>query len=234
MPRDWDLFTLPAPVLLFFSIALINKFENNARFIGKISGGILALSLLALPMFIVNSDKDFVSKRMESMGVHIYNSYWVNSGYVINAAMQADKNDKQQYLYRYYKLFSKIEPKYKGKNYEYSLLATKIGNIYAESGQYEDALKYYKMADEYYSADKIIMLNLGTTYYTLKNYRESLKYAESLLKIEAKNPDYLMLAINSSFRLKIWEKAIKYADSYLEINPADEAIAGMLKKLKNR
>lgn len=231
MPRDWDLFSLPAPVFLFFSIALIKQFEDDEKLIKKMTGPIIALSILILPFFIVNLNGDYISKRIESMGMRIYNTYWVNSSYVINVAMKSDADDKQKYIDRYVHVFNKIEPKYKGKNFEYSLMASKIGNFFVENKMPKEALKYYEIANEYYPNEKIILLSLGMAYYSIRNYTNALRTAENLLTIDGSNPDFLMLALNSSYKLKKMDKVKIYGMKYIKLRPNDKEIRNLLVKL---
>ena len=54
MPMDWDLFSLPAPILLIFVLALLKDVQPT-NLAGKILPGCLALAILSLPTFIVNA-----------------------------------------------------------------------------------------------------------------------------------------------------------------------------------
>ena len=232
MQRDWNLFLIPAPAILFFAFALTKHTEKESLFPDKSAGPLSGLALLTIPFFVVNLNSDLIPERLESTGVSIYNSYYLNSSYVINIAMQYYADDKDKYIEHYENIFSKLVPKYKGKNYDYALVASRIANFYVENAQYEKALEYYQLAEEFFPGEPVILLSTATTYYTMKEYDRALDLAIQLLDIDQYNPDYLMLAVNSSFKLQDYEAFVYFAEIYLQIYPDNDRIRQLVEEMK--
>ncbi len=98
MPMDWDLFSFPAPVLLFLLVALIRLTENlewPSYSIPTTSG----LLILTLPIFLVNAFPSMLTQRLESVGKHVYRTYYLHSNRIIITALQMDE-DMNSYLDR--------------------------------------------------------------------------------------------------------------------------------------
>jgi len=91
MPMDWDLFSFPAPVLLFVCVSLVSQIEKLTlpTFLMPLA---LALLLVASPFFLVNASETPLSNRLESVGKRMYRTYYLHSSRVIITALGIPDN----------------------------------------------------------------------------------------------------------------------------------------------
>lgn len=102
MPMDWDLFCYPATLLLGICLVLIHELENK-QVLKVPLFSVLGLTVLALPVFAVFSNKTMQHERVEAVGRHVFKTYYEHSGTYLLYALQGLEPDtyamrKQQML----------------------------------------------------------------------------------------------------------------------------------------
>ncbi|MCB0837721.1 MAG: hypothetical protein KDD99_13710, partial [Bacteroidetes bacterium] len=82
MMIDWDLFSIPAPILWVFVLLLYASIEKTSS--PHISlGAILALSLFSITSFWVNAHQTSLSRRYKFIGKREFKTYWIGSSTTI-------------------------------------------------------------------------------------------------------------------------------------------------------
>ncbi len=128
LPMDWDLFTLPFPIILVLILLILNDVNLLKRNIWVYA---LSLHLLSIPAFIVLTNKTMHSYRIESVGVRVYKTYYQHAdSYLLYALQMLD--DRELYSLRKEQLLQKLKPFTRGnidQNYAALLLDEGINNF---------------------------------------------------------------------------------------------------------
>ena len=108
MPMDWDLFMFPVTLLFVFSLALLQKIELN-YFNPKRTVLLLATTLLCIPSFLTILSAKPNSYRVESVGKHIYKTYYEHgSTYILYAIGQSES--QELYETRLEEMIAELQP----------------------------------------------------------------------------------------------------------------------------
>jgi len=105
---DWDLYCLPVPLAFVLLALLLEKLSltHHLKNIAFTSGG---LAVLCLPYFIVLFMNKMHSQRVESVGVHVYKTYYLHADtYLLYALQMLD--DDALYQSRKQNLITKLKP----------------------------------------------------------------------------------------------------------------------------
>jgi len=95
MPMDWDLFSLPAPVLLVLAAGLGRQLERLKRWKAVLPAA-LAIAVLCVPAVLVNVQPQAHAERLATVGVRIYKSYYERSGDYLNYALKLSENAQER------------------------------------------------------------------------------------------------------------------------------------------
>lgn len=190
LPMDWDLYTLPFPILLMLLLLFLE--QQQTVFINrKIITFTLGLQLLSIPTFIVLMNKKMHSHRIESVGVRVYKTYYLHSDSYLLYALQMD-DDYDNYTLRKQQLLQKLKPYVRDsidQNYAALLLDDAI-NTYAEKKYQksrafllaaESHAPYLKLTREY-----LIKVNDELIKQNFKVPKKEIKVADSLTAIGLK------------------------------------------------
>lgn len=231
MERDWDLLSVPAPVLLFFALLLISKYGGKFIKPGNI-GIFAAFALLNLPVFIIHANEKMTSGRLESAGIRVYHTYWANSAFMINRGLSKFADDKEYSKSRYNSVLNRISPRgVKEIDEHYANILNQAGNLYFEEGDFKKALKYFEMAHEYFEGNSIIQTSLMISYYETGAYQSARKSCLALLEKQPENANYQRWMIGISNLLKDDKNVREYAPKYLERFPDDKEILEIWEKI---
>lgn len=94
MPMDWDLFSFPALTMMVAIVAVLERFEEQLSD-KKLKSGLLGLVFLTACFIPVNANSRSISYRLESLGRHIFKTYYLHSNRILITAvgLHGDMND---------------------------------------------------------------------------------------------------------------------------------------------
>ncbi len=183
MEADWDLFSLPAPIILCLMVVLLSRLSlKNAdmtRFFPAIGFAVLGFLFI-----IVNSDRESLSKRYESSGKHLFKTYYIGASTTLHGALHLCDSDKERHLRRVHIIESLKSSATKGNDIEYADMLCEEGLYVSEQlGDKSKALAYFEEAATYSPFLKRNALELGVHYAELGMTEKALAQSELLLKI---------------------------------------------------
>lgn len=185
MPMDWDLFMFPVTGFIVLSVILFQKIEHSF-FTKKRIFLLVSTSLLCIPAFITTLSSTPNSYRVESIGKHIYKTYYEHaSTYLLFAISESDS--KEEYETRLTKAIKELEPlALLGNDKQYADLLIDYSMV-CSNGSPEKARKVFLSATDYFLPDSKYDKHINTTNEKLikKGYvfsKEDLNKGNDLLK----------------------------------------------------
>jgi len=234
MPMDWDLFSIPAVLLLVLIVSMVTKLQDHE--LGKKMVPIsLALALLCLPVFIVNASLQPLSYRLESVGKWIYRSYYEHSPRYIHTAIGMLNDDPDLYLERKQQLILDLEPfALPGKDVKYAMFYTDNGIVYDKmKNDLPKARQAFEMADTYAPHYGINVLQLTEVCFRMGDYTNAYKYATRLIELgHPSRAQALNMAIHCALEAELYSEATVHCEEMLLMDPDNQFIAEMLQRLK--
>lgn len=216
MPYDFDLFSIPGPVFLTFILLILtnsNGFDSK-----QLIGPVLGICLLTLPIFQVNASTSALSYRLESVGKHVFKTYWIRSAGDIRSAVELTDNVDDK-IDRYTKTVAELKPHANADNdTEFANLLFDLAKLHRTSKQdYQTALTYHEMAKSYDSTLIANYIGLMEANYMLENYRQAFEYSEVLVTNNfPSEQEALKIAIECSYQAKEFDATRKYCEVYLD------------------
>lgn len=233
MTCDWDLFSLPALLLMAFMVEAISKLDKEfpAKYVIVPS---LAIALLNLPVFIVNASPTMLSQRYESLGYHDFKNFWIGSSTLFETAVVLE-SDVQEKMRRLETALGELEYlAVKGSDNEYSEILRQMGNVVEGQGDSKSALEYYLRALEYNPLLVKTHLNLANIYLKLGEPGKALQYVPLMIELDYPSRyRALKAAIHASVAAKEYDLAIGYCDLFLETFPEDKRVTEMRQVLQS-
>jgi len=232
MPIDWDLFSIPAPLLLVFVATLVHQIEGD--FSSKkllYAAGIL--SILCIPTFTTHQTEQFISFRLEHLAKHIYKTYYEWTAQTIEHAYALDDPESTNRITRGEKLLQELAPlAEKGRDYEYSYLLKDQGLYYLRTQK--NAAK----AIAYFEKSQLYFHTLNTKKLTIEAYLQQQQAAEAFLLakdlVEQKYPTpqkSLRIGIHIALEALQFKEAYLYCTLYLEKWPDTPVIKEVKRRL---
>lgn len=99
-----------------------------------------------------------------------------------------------------------------GKIYSQSVLNKAFAQLYYKTGQYQNALQYYKMYES--QDDDFILMSIAKCYYNLGDYTQTINYCS---KLKNQTYDAKEIIYDSYMRMKDFKNADKYAKELLKL-----------------
>lgn len=188
LPMDWDLFALAAPVLLVLVLLKATQVQEKAILAFQSMSSIIGLSLLSLPFFWINGNKQPYSERLESIGIRVYKTYYEWSGQQLDFALWLNKDEPNKYLDRQEKLTGKLKPyALPAKDIQYAHLLSIYGNSVLQYTSDKEKARLLFREAHYFSAEhKVNLLRLYKVNFALGRYKEA--YDNSLELMEMRYP----------------------------------------------
>lgn len=217
MPIDFDLFSLTAPILLIFTVFVIEQINTDC-FIKSVGGSVIGVSLFSLAIFSCHHHKESLSKRMVSIGKHVFKTYWIRSAGDIQMGITLIEDDPDKYLNNYLEVITDLEPyATKGKDIEYAHMLWSIGKHYRTVNKdYENALKYHLQSEDYSEELTANYIGIMESYYLMNNYTAAYQYSQKL--IEENYPSErraLEISIDCALNAGLEQNALIHIESYL-------------------
>lgn len=184
MQMDWDLFSFPSPILLVLLVLLVRQIETtNLEF--RVLPICIAIAFLNIPFFTVHLSEDSLSRKLESLGIRIYHTYYEWSSQTIHNAFSLLSRNRALQIDRKNKLLYKLaDYAVEGNDREYGLLWRKDGAYFLDV--HKDAAKAY------------VYLEKALVYYPSDNYTKLLLLESSLLLDLPKQAYDLSLQLKAS------------------------------------
>lgn len=151
MPMDWDLFMFPVAILSVLIVLLLQRIELS-YFTLKRSILLLAIAVLCIPAFITTLSAKENAYRIESLGKHIYKTYYEHAAtYLLYAIGQTDS--KEAYKTRLERIISDLKPySLLGNDKQYADLLIDYSYVLADENL-ENARIAFLQAADYHSPD---------------------------------------------------------------------------------
>lgn len=234
MPYDWDYFSLPGPVLFLFVAALSSQIQH--RNIGTYAmGAMVAFSILGVPRFAVNASEEALSQRLESLGVHVFKTYWIRSAGDIAVGIDLGTEGSER-LARYESVLTDLEPHaLKGNDEEYANLAWRTGKLLrSQPADYEKALNYHLLAQQYDPELPANYIGLMECSFVLKRYFQAWEYSQKLVDFQYPNQKKaLLIAIQCALWAEEYDSALQHCETYADQWP-EEFILYIRDNLRNQ
>lgn len=225
MPMDWDLFVFPTPLIMVIALLLVRGAQNESV-TSSIPLGALSIVLLAAPIFIVNAQPKAHSQRQDTVGVHVYKTYYAHSASLILEALNMLPMSTKHYMQRKQILIEKLEPLAQpGIDRKYAELLTddglikwhNLGQLNAAKADFQKALYY--SPDYYENWYYLARINLE-----MGNPQTAYQNALQLLNIPSVklNPDVLRLLIKCTLEIGNYQEAMHYCEGYVKVSNAGD------------
>jgi len=184
MPMDFDLFSLGGPFLLLFGFFIIEQIQNE-ELSKSISGSLIGVSLFSIAIFMCNHQKESLSLRMESLGKHVFKTYWIRSAGDIQLGLNLIKDNPEEYLNRSVALVEELESSaLKGNDIEYANLLWSVGKEYRSRKEYANSLKYHLKSLDYSNKLPANYIGLMESNYFLEDYQAAYHYSKELVRLQ--------------------------------------------------
>lgn len=182
MPIDFDLFSIPGMMVLFYAILLLEQHQDGWP-LKNLSLAILALSFTTVATFYVNCDKKLLSDRLVEVGKYQFKSYWIHSVQTIFDGIALAELDQQKTIEEKINIGKSLKPyAIEHQDGEYSTLMWSIGKQYRELGQYKSALTMHQTALDYDSLSNINHLGCMESAYFLNDFELAFYHSSYLFK----------------------------------------------------
>jgi len=99
-----------------------------------------------------------------------------------------------------------------------------LGIIADRKGEYDNAINYFKRAENYDENNPEIYLNMARTYRKKRDFNNAVKYAEKSSQLVPGDVNPLILLGNINYELSNWEEAIRYYEKALKIDSNNPAL----------
>lgn len=234
MPMDWDLFSLPAPILLMLTVALVKQIEykvNPRPFLATS----LILALLNIPFFLIHTSEKALSQRLENVGIHIYNSYYEWSAQTLERAMSLDNRYEHSKAEHHEQLLQKLQPiAIIGNDREYAKMLTNQGRYNSRIVKdYDKAISYFSQSEEYHETNNNKLLKLEA-YFQSNDYENAYTISKELVKLSYPNEKKAYrVAIHCALETNSFNEAKEFCKYYISHWPDDATIQEAHNRLIN-
>lgn len=193
LPMDWDLFTLPAPVLAIF---LINIYASlpDTPLLKPLAGPVAGIALLALSFFVVHATTPSLSSRLEALSVQTFRGNYNHASRPAKYAVQLYGKEYTQASLCFERILEKWKPySIPGKDWEMAEFSAEYGRFLRKTlPDYPKAVKYHEQARTYFPDLKSNYIGLMEAYYLTGNQTAAFETAEHLASLGYPNPQKSM------------------------------------------
>lgn len=232
LPMDWDLFSIPAVVLLVLLVALLRQL-NDSISIKQLLPGTVAMVILSLPVFAVHSSKTSLSHHLEDTSEWVFRSYFERAGSYLDFALSLE-SDEALYWQRKTAVAERLKEKERTTVYsKYAGLLMQDGLMFAtEKNDNRAALNRFEQAYYYDPELPRNLLQLVQTHFILENYEAAYQHAVELAEHEYPDKRRALRAlIQCALETERYEQAQKQSEEFLKSFPKDQFIAKINRRL---
>lgn len=190
MPMDWDLFSIPAIIwmVMIFNFAKQNpdQIMSTVRLTTFVSIAVILSSFI-----LVNHSAPALSKRIETIGVHVYKTYYEHSPRIIHSGIAIGTPNIDDYLDRKNQLITDLLPYAQAPNdIKFAMFHTDNGILYRrDKHDLKKALFHFTKAEKYAPNYWLNTEQLMHLHSELKNEMDALSYAQKLYKNNYPSPE---------------------------------------------
>ncbi|QGY44307.1 hypothetical protein GM418_11755 [Maribellus comscasis] len=235
MQMDWDLFLMPVPALLVFGVVIFKQTEDDLTK-ASVSGIVVALGILSLPIFVVHNSEEKLANRTEKIGLYIYKTYYEWSGQTLELAWKHVKEDKDEFKSRRMTVIGRLKTfAIPGKDYEMAriianeaMFETRVNNNPAEGLKLARESKYY-----FTNYNKALLFELESLF-LMGKYNEAYQVGLNLLDIAYPSREKaLRILVHCALEAEMYQQALVQSENYIkEFNPEDKLIKRVYSRLK--
>lgn len=233
MPMDWDLYAFPAMVLLVFTIVVLRQLKtvDYATPLLMVS---LSVSILSIPFVLIHQKKETLSYRLETLGRHIFKTYYEWSANTIDYSLGLIPEDLDLQLERKNRVLYDLSPyAIEGNDREYGRMWAAEGVLLLNRQEYNLAYTFIKRSLDFYDSNKNRLKLLEACMY-LEEYEEAFELSQQLLKVNFPNHQRALTAVIQVALFKAdYQTAMNYCIGYLEKYPEDATMQEIYYRLMN-
>ena len=234
MPMDWDLFSIPAPLLLIVLVVLIKPISHkiNAK---PLLYPTLIIGLLNLPVFITHTADKSIALRLEQLSIRIFSTYYEWSALNLDRAMRLDNpmNDKRDT--RFKEIIHQLEPSARPKiDREFAKILIDQGRYHLRTTRdYQESLLLFETSKRYFNNPNASLLAIET-HFNLKNYNAAYTLAQSLIAASyPSSTKAIRIGIHCALEAEKYDDALLLCKRYLKQSPNDATITTIKHRLEN-
>jgi hypothetical protein len=234
LPMDWDLYGMALPAALAILAVLLSQLESQAD-LSKLLGPVLGLGLMLLPTVMVNNDSAAHARRLESVGIHAFKTYYIHSDrYLLYALNQADLSP-DEYLDRKSTLIDKLRPyALPGNDPKFGALLLDQAIVLKEATQdLSKSRSALGEAESFMQLDNSYVLMLMELQFRLGDY--SAAHGQAVRLIAAGYPDRkqaLRMGVHTALEAGLYQEAAGHCREYLDLVPDDGLIQEVYRRLQ--
>lgn len=232
MVVDWDLFTLPGVVFLFFVFAVTRE-TRVAPTVG-VFGTVVALGLLGLLSLPVNHNQQMLSYRTEHLAAHSFKTYWIHSADFLRSSLDMLPDDKALHAQRTAAIAQRLEPyANEGNDIIYAHIARIAAMDQRELQQMELSKAWYEKVRDYHPKDSSFPIDLMEAYFVLEDYENAYLVSEQLIRDGIPSVATAQsIALQCAVYGGKYEQALLHSRSYLALVPDDQFVLNVYQLLQ--
>ncbi|NQY06591.1 MAG: tetratricopeptide repeat protein [Flavobacteriaceae bacterium] len=230
MPRDWDLFSLPAIPLLVLTCMLLKQVEKELLTHKVLLNGFI-IFVVSFSVFMNHYDRNRLADRLEALAFRINDSYYEWTSQTFRFSNHC-RNKNPNYLERNQVIIEKLRPNAKkGIDYEFANLLYEQGKAHTRNNKFNFALEQYEEALIYYPNHYQTKMKMVEPYFFQKRYEEAYQVAKDLVIVGYPNPQKAhRIALHCAIEAKKYDEALKITAFYTA-NWADDFVEQVHYKL---
>lgn len=237
MPMDWDLFSIPIIPLLVLGLLVTRQLERSGHQPGAtVVGNSVAVALLVVPAFVVNATPTLLSHRLETVGIHVFKTYYEHGREVIYFSQNMIDRTPEELLQRKRSVAEQLAPYANvGKDPSYATLLTDLGaHQLVEMHDPRAALETLRQGPRYYPNHRDNLLFQVQAYYILGEYKTAASMSMDLVRLNyPSRQKALRMSIHLALEAEEYQLAQRQAVAYLAEFPDDPTIKEILRRLSN-
>lgn len=235
MQNDWDLMSLPVPVLLASTLVLAGQLER-LRVLNALFGALLGLALLSCSTFWVNADLPLLSNRLDVVGSHNFKTYYMGSITSWKCALDAEPDPDVRIRRIEILLEGNKAHTTPGRDPEYAYLHWRLGEIWQKEKQgLSRAIGHFEQARDYAPFYGINLNSLVGACFYQGDFAKADRYAEDMIAYPYPDlPTALRAGVQVALEAKNWERALARTEKFLQIAPQDQRYKEIRRRLTAR
>ncbi|MEM0997198.1 MAG: hypothetical protein AAGN35_08970 [Bacteroidota bacterium] len=224
MPMDWDLMAIPAPWLAIWAVVILRDTEKGGTWTPLVGPALGAL-LLVLGVFAVHWQTQAHSERLQSIGRHVFRSYWIRSTGNIQAGLNLIAEDSARYVDRYRANIEALRPDALLEvDEEYAILLARLGKFYRTRRNIGEAEKYHLDAFSYFPDQGGNLIGLMECAYFKGDFSTGMIHARRLVELQyPTRQKSLAIGVEIALRANNWPVAADWTAAYRAQWPDDPA-----------
>jgi hypothetical protein len=233
MPMDWDLFSMPAPLILVV-VGLLVKQIQDEKIAHKLLPIGFGLALLCFPTFNVHYSRNTLAQKLESLGIRIYHTYYEWASNTIHYGLGLIWEDRALQLERKNQILQELQAyAVEGNDREYARLWRKEGiHFFHVEKNYPKAYTYLENSLLYFPNDPTVKSTLMQAAMFLNQPERAYELSMNLLQEQYPSKQQsFVFAIQCALEVEQYPVALQLSTDYLKEWPKDQLILEINQRL---